>query len=99
MIEQQTNEVEETEELDGVVLLRKWQEKNRAWHFEGDRGVERLENLVKVLGYPGTGFRFGNPVEQFLSDNPGAMEALVVWIEEQLDESPEWRENMTAEVE
>ncbi len=98
MIDQPT-EAEEIEELDGNDLLRKWQEKNRAWHFEGDPGLDKLEKLVEVLGYRNTGFRHGNPIESFLSDNPGAVEALLGFIEEHLDGPGEWRENMESELE
>ena len=101
MIDQPTTEAEaeETEELDGAELLRKWQEQNKAWHFEGDSGCEKMERLVETLGYRNTGFRFGSPIESFLSDNPGAMEAILGFIEEHLDQNSEWRENVESDLE
>ena len=83
---------------DGADLIQKWQDQNGAHSFEGDSGLERLEDLVDVLGYSGHGFRFGDPIQQFLSDNPGAVEAILAWIEEQVDQTPEWRESLEAEV-
>ena len=94
MINQPTTEAE-VEELDGSVVLRKWQDKNRAWNFEGDSGMDKFEKLVEALGYRDTGFRHGSPIEAFLSDNPGAMEAILQFVEEQLDQNSEWRENLT----
>ena len=44
-------------------------------HFrtvEGERGVRNLENLVSNLGYM--------HIEEFLADNPGAVEAIVEFV-------------------
>jgi len=59
--------------------------------FEGDRGVERLNVIAKVLGYEESGFKYGTALEQFLSDNPGAIEALVDWIKDESNGSQEWK--------
>ena len=75
-------------------LMDEFREVNKIHSLEGDRGVEGLEKVVKALGYNDTGFRFGTPVESFLSDNPGAIESLLTWIEEQ--DLPEWRESIEA---
>lgn len=79
-------------------LVQIWIEKNKAWHFEGDSGLAKLESLVETLGYVQTGFRFGNPIEAFLSDNPGACEAVVEFIREWADRNTDWRENLAAAV-
>ena len=60
--------------------------------LEGDAGCETLTELVEALGYSRSGFRFGEPIERFLSDNPGAIEVLVNWISEQRSE--EWVESL-----
>lgn len=65
--------------------------------FEGDKGVEALGEVAQAIGYSGHSFRYGSPLESFLSDNPGACEALINWIGEQ--GLPEWKENLEAEVE
>jgi len=59
--------------------------------FEGDRGVERLNVIAKVLGYEESGFKYGTSLEQFLSDNPGAIEALVDWIKDESNGLQEWK--------
>jgi len=66
----------------------------RSRHLEGDGGCEILEELFEILGWGNTGFRFGSPIESFLSDNPGAQEALVNWIIE--CESSEWKQALSA---
>lgn len=64
--------------------------------FEGDRGVENLEKLAKAIGYKGHPHRYGSPLEAFLSDNPGAQEALVNWIGEQ--DITDWKECLESEL-
>ena len=78
-------------------LIEVWQRQNRAHRFEGDGGLENLEKLFEALGYKRTGFRFGEVIEVFLSDNPGAVEAILEWIEEQ--NLTEWRENIESTLE
>lgn len=60
--------------------------------FEGDSGVESFEKLVEAMGYKAHAFRFGQLAEVFLSDNPGAIEALVEWISKQRIQ--EWANNL-----
>lgn len=61
--------------------------------LEGDSGCETLTELVEAMGYTHSGFRFGDPIERFLSDNPGAIEVLVNWISEQRID--EWAEALS----
>ncbi len=63
-------------------------------HIEGDQGVKSLHDLVKRLGYDGHNFKYGTPIESFLSDNPGAIEAIHNWIINHADN--EWVENLQA---
>jgi hypothetical protein len=56
----------------------------------------RFEELCKTLGYKDSGFRFGTPIESFLSDNPGVFEGILDFIREYM--SPEWAENLKAEI-
>jgi hypothetical protein len=76
--------------VSGERLVEKWQEKNSAWHFEGS--TKNLEKLVKDLGYRSDAF--GSVIENFLSDNPGAQDAVAEW----LDRNDEWAELIRAEV-
>lgn len=48
--------------------------------FEGERGIERLNEVINECGYKDSGFRNGSTVEEFLKDNPGAIENLLEWI-------------------
>ncbi len=83
---------DEIQVMDGDELVQAWQEQNKAWHFEGDAGLDRLTQLVEVLGYTGHGFKHGSPIESFLSDNPGACEKIVEFISEWAERNREWRE-------
>lgn len=64
--------------------------------FEGDTGVANLNEVAATLGYREAGFRYGSSLERFLSDNPGAQEALLVWIGKQ--NIPEWQESIQNEL-
>jgi hypothetical protein len=76
------------ERWDGHELLDLWQTQNKVWHFEGDTGIDGLNKLAEALNYRETNFRYGEPVLRFLSDNPGACEALLEWIADNADEGP-----------
>lgn len=54
--------------------------------FEGHRGVINLEKVVSSLG----GY---NSINEFLEDNPGAIEAMIEWIRN--TRCPEWESNLT----
>ena len=74
-------------------LIEEWQDVNQVYHFEGDSGLEKFELLCKALGY-GHQFRFGDPIQAMLSDNPGAIEAIIEWMSDR--NPPEWREALVA---
>src|SRR3990172_7080509 len=84
--------------VDAYELIEKWQNKHHAYSFEGDSGLAQLEDLCEAIGYRPHGFRFGTTLEGFLSDNPGACDAIVEFITESLDKSQEWRENLADEL-
>jgi len=75
--------------------LQAYIEQERMFQFESDNGVRRLETIVGVLGYHTT-FMGESQLLSFLSDNPGAQEALVTWIGEQCIQ--EWNDNLKAEL-
>ena len=54
--------------------------------FEGERGVQRLEEVVTDLGYKEDGFKYGDPISSFLADNPGCIDAIIDWIIDNLTE-------------
>jgi len=61
-------------------------------HFEGDTGMKHLNTLTRDMGYKGHGFEYGSSLEAFLSDNPGAQEAIVNWIRDQ--NINDWKEEL-----
>lgn len=72
----------------GYEMLELWMEKNGVrYDDEYD-----LTNLVEVLGY-----RQG--LREFFGDNPGAIEAVFNWIENEIDHIPEWKNNLRDELE
>lgn len=71
-------------------LVDKWMDANKAYSFEGDRGVRNFNKFVQSL----------NPdyrdVDSFLADNSGAIEALINWIQDA--NVSEWSENLENEL-
>jgi len=77
-------------------LMQEFLNLKKFHHFEGDSGMENLNETVKAMGYKGHGFRYGSPLESFLSDNPGAQQAILDWIcDQDLDE---WKEAIESEL-
>lgn len=73
-------------ERDMGELLEEWQKKNG-----NIRGLRLLNKLCADMGYHPHRFAHGSPFEEFISDNPGVIEAILGWIEEQ--NLPEWKES------
>lgn len=85
-----TDETIEEKTLDEVV--EEYTTFKKMWHFEGDTGMKHLNTLTKDMGYKGHGFAYGSSLEAFLSDNPGAQEAIVNWIRDQ--NIADWKEEL-----
>ena len=68
-------------------------ESNFMTRTEGEAGVKSLENVCETLGY-GEGFMRGRAIEEFLGDNPGAVEALFQFITEWAVRNSDWQANM-----
>lgn len=63
---------------------------NKMYSFEGSRGVQRMEKIMReVCGYDNS---FNGTMQMFFEDNPGAIEAVVEWIGTQ--RSTSWKENL-----
>lgn len=74
-------------------ILEKWQDYHEISRFEGTSGVKNLEKLLKSLGYSrGNYVGYGNEIINFLSDNPGAIEAILNFIVETNDKN--WNESL-----
>lgn len=84
-------------------ILERYIEKNNLGRTEGQKGFENLVQIVTTLGYKDpmrygslpNGCYVGNLID-FLQDNPGAIDALIMWIGEQ--RAPEWEELLLDEV-
>jgi len=61
-------------------LLEEFMDQEKIHNFEGDSGLKNLEKIIAALGYEPHGFRYGNLIEVFLSDNSAACDALVDFI-------------------
>lgn len=84
--------------MDANELFDTYCEKNRMFHFEGERGVQHLTQVVETLGY-GEGWMRGRAIEDFLTDNPGAIEAVMEFIGEWVGRNSEWQEKLADAVE
>ncbi len=85
-----TDETIEEKTLDEIV--DEYTSFKKMWHFEGDTGMKHLNTLTRDMGYKGHGFEYGSSLEAFLSDNPGAQEAIVNWVREQ--NINDWKEEL-----
>lgn len=76
-------------------VLNKYLNTKRYYHFEGDSGLDRLNDLCYALGYKGHNFKYGSSLEEFLVDNPGAVNAIIDWIQKVGDDNDLiWRDNL-----
>lgn len=78
-------------------LLERFCNEREFYHFEGDRGIERLNVITEALGYAADGLLYGSSLERFLGDNSGAMEALLEWIGDHVPEC--WEVELTEALE
>lgn len=65
----------------------------KMYSFESRQGVRNLTRLVNDIN----GYR---DIEEFLEDNPGAIESIFEWISEQVKDGrvSEWVENLASEL-
>jgi len=95
----ENNEEEEAEIEDKSMgeIIEEWDAKQRqkgiGYSWEGTTGVRKLEKFCADLGYRTGNFVGDVPILNFLADNPGAIEAILNWVEEQ--ENKEWKENLS----
>lgn len=71
--------------MTGEDLVGRWQNERSAFQIEGEKGIDNLNKLAKVLGYNEDGFKYGSPLENFLKDNPGAVEKILEFIANEAD--------------
>lgn len=64
--------------------------------FEGETGLKNLNTVAQILGYKQSPWANGSPLEEFLCDNSGAIEAILEWIKAQ--NFREWVESIESEL-
>lgn len=83
--------VDETEqELEADELVDKLCDVKRWHHWESESGVRQLEDLVSIIGY--------RNIDEFLSDNSGAQQGVVEFINEWTAKNDEWEEAIRSEI-
>lgn len=68
-------------------------------HFERTDGVlavESLEQLAETLGY---GHSLDHAINEFLADNPGAIEAVLQFVMDQAERNTEWQDRLAGALE
>jgi len=91
-------------ELSLADIIEEYVEQEKLYSFDGERGVKNLCRLTRAIGYKDP-LHFGQFHQQgaygdlinFLEDNPGAVQAIRQWIEDQDDD--EWKANVESELE
>ena len=81
-------------ELTGTELFDELIDHKHLYHFESS--TRNLEEVVKAIGYRRD--MCGSALDNFLNDNPGAQEAIVDWIRDNMDGNEEWTENVRSEL-
>lgn len=70
-------------------------QEERMFTFEGQQGLNNLNRICKALGYEEQMYRNGTSLEEFLRDNSGCCDAIVNWITDHMDDSDEWKVNLS----
>lgn len=83
-----------SEELDMLEVMDEYRTYNKLFSMEMASGVQKLSKLIGHLDHNyGNKYYFnGSKVEDFLADNPGAIEALIDWIIDNDDGT--WKESL-----
>lgn len=79
-------------------LIEEWREQNKAYNNEGTTGVKNLNSFVKKLNNNYSGKFSGSPIEDFLKDNPGCIEAIWNWIADEGESCSDWQENIISDL-
>jgi hypothetical protein len=88
---------ENYEELEMSELRERWEDSHTLGRYEGTVGVTNLEKFLATIGYSqGNYVGYNNELINFLSDNPGAIEAILNFIDE--SNVPEWKESIIEEL-
>ena len=77
-------------------ILEEYKETMKIGSIEGSSGIRDLNTLCEAIGYRENGFRYGSSLEIFLQDNPGCVQAIYDWIDENMVD--EWEEYLESEL-
>jgi len=80
----------------GQETIEKYCNFNKMYHFEMSQGIENLNKLLSDAGYREEPFKYGSSLERFLQDNPGAIQAILEWFGNNMDEDTE--QNLLSEI-
>ncbi len=70
--------------------LSLYMQQEKMYSMEGYQGVDRLEQIVGVLGYPN--------ITEFLADNSGAIEAMLDFISTWSERNSDWAAALQGEL-
>lgn len=73
----------ELDNMTGEEIFQEFIDQERIYRFEGSSGMENLNKVAHACGYRKD--QFGSEFDNFLSDNPGVMEAIVNWVNDNAD--------------
>jgi len=90
-------------ELSLADIIDEYVEQEKLFSFDGSRGVQNLCRITHAIGYVDKQYfgqfhpqgSYGDLIN-FLEDNPGAVQAIRQWIEDQ--DSEEWKENVESQL-
>ncbi len=72
-------------------MLDTYLDQNDMHCWESSSGLKNLNTLCSHLGYSEQSYKNGSPLEEFLSDNPGACSAVVDFIRDHMIRCEEWQ--------
>ena len=82
---------------DFVFTLDEWRDQNDALSVEGERGLDSLNRICAAIGYKEQRYEHGSPLEEFLRDNPGAIDSVIEFIGE-LGDKTDWKDKIVSQM-
>jgi hypothetical protein len=80
------DDCDDCDDCDLDTLIDKYCDQERLYSFEGPSGIRKFTKLVGAIGY--------RSLDEFLEDNPGALDSMVEWLKSQ--NSNEWQDAVKA---
>ncbi len=86
-------------------IFDKYVDQEKLWSTEGARGVSNLCKLVRAIGHKDflcngslTNGGYLGDLMVFFEENPGAIEAVMEWIRENMDCAGDWAEKLESQL-